>query len=393
MKTETVWELEAEETSGERADRETRISDFLLFALLPLAGLSLPVLGLPVNELAALAILGLSVFRVPRTGPRAPAWFAGLLATLLLLLALSARLNDLDAIRRLVHLVAYVGLALCLASGRVSMLSAARGLATSLSVAVAYGAETLEDSDYAGRLTGVFADPNVGAFLLATLGAVSVPHVQKTWLRRVLLVAVTAGVLLTFSRTGLLALATALVWLVVGRRFRLVGGGLLVGGLIWVVDNIPQDLKVLGPFADRTGSDALRERIIQKESVLVDSAPWYGNGPGTAQVEVGGQPFFFHNSYLAVRQEGGWVSLVLVVGLLALCFAYLNRTSGGVPGITERTWMQAGIIAVLVMGLSLGEVLLDLPTAVVLGFAMSTALTPPRARARHVRTATEESVP
>ena len=36
--------------------------------------------------------------------------------------------------------------------------------------------------------------------------------------------------------------------------------------------------------------------------------------------------------------------------------------------------MQCAVIAVLVIGTTLGEVLLDLPTAVVLGFAVSTAL-------------------
>ncbi|MEO5852539.1 MAG: O-antigen ligase family protein [Nocardioides sp.] len=379
MKTQTVWELEPEETSGERADRETRISDFALFGALPLAGLTLPGIGLPLNELAALAIIGLCAFRTPRVGPRVPWWFGGLLVALLAFLAVSAQLNGLDASRRLIHLVGYVGVALCLASGRVSLLSAARGLAISLAVAVAYGGATLPTSTYPGRLTGVFADPNVAALLLVTLGAVSVPHVHKTWLRRVLLIAVAAGVLITFSRTGLLALIFGLVWLLLGRRLRLFGGGLLVVGLVWVVDQLPPDLRLLGPFADRTGSDALRDRIIEQEAVLIDSAPWYGHGPGTAQVLISDQPFFFHNSYLAVRQEGGWVTLGLVVALLAACFAYLNRADRGARGITERTWMQTGIIAVLVMGVSLGEVLLDLPTAVVLGFAMSTALTPGRA--------------
>ncbi|MEO5852275.1 MAG: O-antigen ligase family protein [Nocardioides sp.] len=377
MKIETAWEVAPEESSGERADRETRISDFALFACLPLAGLAVPGLGLPVNEIAALAVVGLCAFRTPRAGPRPPWWFAGLLVAMLLFMAVSAQLNGIDASRRLVHLVGYVGIAVCLASGRVSMLSAARGLAIALAGAVAYGAAVLPTSTYTGRLTGAFDDPNVGALLLTTLGAVSVPHVQKTWLRRLLLLAVAAGVLLTFSRTGLLALAFGLLWLLLGRRLRLAGGGLLVVALVWVVDNIPQDLRLLGPFSDRTGSDALRGRIIDQETSLLASAPWYGNGPGTARVSVGNQQFFFHNSYLAVRQEGGWVTLGIVVVLLGACFVYLSRADAG-AGITERTWMQTGIIAVLAMGVSLGEVLLDLPTAVVLGFAMSSALSAAR---------------
>jgi len=377
VKTKLAWDLGPQELTDERADRETRISDFVLFAALPLAGQTVPVASLPLNEVAALVLVTLCAFRKPRADRRPPLWFPVLLVAMVGLLALSAQLNEVDGTRRLVHMIGYAGIALCLASGRISLLSAARGLALSLAAATVHGALTIETSTYEGRLTGIFADPNVAALTLTTLGAVSVPHVQHTWLRRLLLLTIAGGVLLTFSRTGLLALAFGAVWLLVGRRLRLAGGGLLVAGLVWLVENVPDDLRLLGPFADRTGSDSLRSRIIGQEQLLLETAPWYGEGPGTAQVLVGDQQFFFHNSYLATRMEGGWPLLVLVLVLLAGCFAMLARPRS--EGRGEPEWMQAGIIAVLVVAVSLGEVLLDLPTAVVIGFAMSTALRPRRA--------------
>jgi hypothetical protein len=376
VKTDLAWDLGPTESAGEKADRETRISDFLLFAALPLSGQSVPVLGVPVNEVAALVLVALCAFRRPRVAPRVPTWLPLGLVLVLALLAVSAQLNGVEGTRRLAHLVIYTGLALGLATGRVSLLSAARGLAVSLSVAVAYGALTLGSSAYPGRLTGVLADPNVAAFLLVTLGAVSVPHVQHTWLRRLMLLTIAGGVLLTFSRTGLLALAFGALWLLVGRRLRLVGGGLLVAALVWVVENIPEDLRLLGPFSDRSGSDALRDRIILEERDILAHAPWYGGGPGSAEVSLGGQPFFFHNSYLATRAEGGWPLLLLVLGLLAACFILLS--DGAKHGRPECAWTQAGIIGVLVMAVSLGEVLLDLPTAAVMGFAVATVLNPRR---------------
>ena len=84
---------------------------------------------------------------------------------------------------------------------------------------------------------------------------------------------------------------------------------------MWVVANIPEDLKTFGPFSNRSGSDALRKRIIAQEHVQLADMPWFGHGPGTAKVNIRGLEFFFHNSYLATRQEGGWLALLLVLAV------------------------------------------------------------------------------
>ncbi|GAA2127129.1 O-antigen ligase family protein [Nocardioides bigeumensis] len=366
-----AWDLEPEETPDERAERETRISDFALAGLLPLSAVPIPALGLPFNEVAALALVALGCLRQPAKGRSVPLWLVVMMGSLLALLVLSARLNGIDGSRRLIHMVGYVGLAWVIASGRVSRRSVARGLTISLALTVAYGGATLPTSSYAGRLTGVLADPNVAAFLLVTLGLVSIPHVQHRVVRRLAMLTVLAGVLLTFSRTGLLALILVCLWLLLGRRIRLVGGVLVMGALVWLVTTIPDDLRLFGPFSDRSGSDALRARIIAAEYESLANMPWYGHGPGTAGVFVQDEIFFFHNSYLATRQEGGWLALVLVVGMLVAAFVGLDaKVRSGVP---EALWMQGGVIAVLVMASTLGEVLLDLPTAVVIGFAVATA--------------------
>ena len=45
--------------------------------------------------------------------------------------------------------------------------------------------------------------------------------------------------------------------------------------------------------------------------------------PARRRVNIRDLEFFFHNSYLATRQEGGWVALLLVLGLLIFSFVTL----------------------------------------------------------------------
>ena len=81
--------------------------------------------------------------------------------------------------------------------------------------------------------------------------------------------------------------------------------------------------------------------------------------------------FFFHSSFLAVRQEGGWIALGLVLFLLAYSFLRLIPYSrlGDVQAIAA----QAALISVPVMAVTLGEVLLDTPAAIAIAFALGRA--------------------
>lgn len=371
------WVLpDAAEERATEADAEIRIFDFALFALIPLRSLSLA--GLPLNELASLAVLALAVLR-PASGARGQhsrvVWLCGALVGLLLLSGLA---NEVDWTRRVGHASIWCGLIWACSTGRVSLRSAACGLAVGLVGAVGLFQVGIGGDTYAGRLTGLLADPNAAAFFIVTLGALAVGFADERRTVRLLLAApLIAGLVLTYSRTGLLALAFALVWWLVGRRLGALGGVAVVGGLVWVVGNIPDQLVNFGPFSNRSGSDALRERIIAREQDLLAQAPWFGNGPGTAKVNVAGDEFFFHNSYLAVRQEGGWLLLALILALMAIAFIALSRQSRA--GDLRAVAAQAALIGTLAMAVTLGEVLLELPTAIAIGFALGHAAsrTPP----------------
>jgi hypothetical protein len=287
-----------------------------------------------------------------------------LLPALLGWMVVSAQLNDLTPYRRLLHLTLYVAIAFFAAQGRFYVRSMAQGLATGLLVSAAayyagYG------TSYEGRLAGLMADPNVAGYLLTVLGCIALGGLEPGRRRNLVLLGLLVAVVLTYSRTSLLAVLLIVVWRVIGRRLSTGLGVVLLTGMIFAVAHFPASLKSVGPFADRTGSDALRARIMAQEQLQILASPWTGNGPGTSKVDVLGNSFFFHNSYIGLQNEGGRIAqaILLLAGLAALV---------GLVRLGDRlrnAWYEAAIIAVAVCAINLGEVLLELPTALALGMA------------------------
>lgn len=356
---------------ADEADREIRLTDFALMALLPFRAVE--VAGFPVNELAMAALVGLCLFRPARGTAKVPEAVILLLASLLTLLVYSGVANQIDWTRRVGHVVILCGLIWAGSTGRLSLRSVGAGLGAGLVVVVVMGRAGIGGDSYGGRLTGYLADPNAGAYFLAVLGVLAVFLADdRTKVRVALALPIFAGLVLTYSRTGLLAAAFALAWMTFGRRLGIAGGALAVAGLVWLVGNIPDDVQTFGPFSNRSGSDALRERIIAQERVEIAGAPWYGHGPGTARVRIQDLEFFFHNSYLATRQEGGWGALLIVLALLA--FAFLRLSSRSRHGDLVAAAAQAAIIGVAVMAVTLGEVLLDTPMAIAVAVALGCGL-------------------
>lgn len=356
---------------ADQADREIRMSDFLLMAVLPVR--SVEVAGFPLNELVMAALVGLCLFRPARGGARLPSLVVLLFGALLTLLVYSGLANGVDWTRRVGHVLLLAGLVWAGGTGRLSLRSVAAGLAGSLIVVMGLAVMGIGGDTYPGRLTGFLSDPNAAAYFIAVLGTLAIFFCdERLKVRLTVALPIVVGLVLTFSRTGLLAGMFVIVWLLVGRRLSVVSGAALAAGLVWVVNNIPEGLTTFGPFSDRSGSDALRKRIIRQELVELASAPWYGHGPGTATVDVRDMEFFFHNSYLATRQEGGWLALLLVLALMVFAFLRLNPQARN--GDNSATGAQAAIVGVAVMAITLGEVFLDTPMAVAVAMALGQRL-------------------
>lgn len=371
-KVDSPWNLpDRTITRAEEADREIRITDFALMASLLLR--TETVGPYPLNELTMGLLVVLAAMRPARGGARLPALVVVLVAALLGLLTYSGLANDIDWTRRVGHVAIMAGLIWAFGTGRVSLRSAGLGLATGLIAVLGLAVVGIGGDTYPGRLTGYLADPNAGAYFIAVLGVLAVFFCDQRWkVRLAVAVPVVGGLVLTYSRTGLLAAAFAVIWVLLGRRLGTAGGVAAAAGLVWIVNNIPASLTTFGPFSDRSGSDKLRSRIIAQERVQLEDAPWFGHGPGTAKVNIRDLEFFFHNSYLATRQEGGWGALGLVMALLVLSFILLSKQAR--RGDLAAAGVQAAVIAIAVMGTTLGEVLLDTPVAIVVGFALGQAL-------------------
>jgi hypothetical protein len=337
-------------------------ADFVLFALMTMVGI--PVRGVPLVEIATVLAVLLAMTRACRARP-ALGITALLIIAMVALMFLSAELNDLSPYRRLLHLVLYAALMVVTSQGRFHQGAMARGLAFGLVVSGAayFGGYS---PGYEGRLTGFFGDPNAAGYVLTTLGCVALGGMTTSRFRWPFGLVVLALIVLTYSRTSLLATALILVWLLIGSRVATLFGSILLGLMMYVVTSIPISLRNFGPFEDRTGSDALRTRIIAQERVKIGGSPWYGNGPGTSRVDVQGDSFFFHNSYLALQNEGGRLAVALLVGAGIVALIGLMRLPSG----SRNFWYEGALIALGVCAVNLGEVLLELPAALALGVAV-----------------------
>ncbi len=358
-----VWNVPLDDP---KRQSETKPVDFVAFFTLGFPVLVLPGIGLPVNEVAPLLVCLLAANRVATSRERIPVWFIGGLTSVLTMLVITSYLHDLSPYRRLLHVLLYLVLATLLASGRIHITSAARGLATGLIISIAMSLAGFGPDNYAGRLTGYLGDPNAGGYVVAVLGLVALGLGPRGRFRYALILFTLTAVILTYSRTTLLAAAFAVLWLLIGRRVSIWAGALLVGGMVYIVGHIPPQLTVFGPFSDRGGSDLLRERIIAQEHLDIAHSPLIGNGAGTATVKLAGDVFFYHSSYLALQAEGGVVCLVLLVGVIVLTFFSITR----MPRDMRNGWLEASLIALMVCAVNVGEILLELPSAIAIGMAM-----------------------
>ena len=346
------------------------------FATIPMAVVAIPGVDLPLNEL--MLAVALSVALIQNRGLRNPVpAFAKIAAAVLLgMMTISAGLNggfDLDVLKRLGHLGLFCGAYLAIAAGLIPRRVMQRGLLIGIALASASGVIALIAGDasqgYPGRLTGqMFGDPNRAGVILLALGAISIEIVPSGWRRNITLALLAVPLALTQSRGALLALVVCIVWWFLGRRLRLVAAIAALGGTITALTILPSTIQTIGIFSSRSGSDVLRSSILNASIEMARANFWLGGGPGTTIVNVyGNYTFFFHNSFLAVISEGGIVSAAAVVVLVVVTLGRMIRLPAGL----RNPWFEMSLIAVLVCAFHLGEVLLDLPAALAIGFCLS----------------------
>lgn len=337
---------------GER----TRLIDALLGTVLLYAYL-LP--GPIAAGIVAMALLiGLSITRRPRYDLGPLGWAVG---ALFLAVAYAVMISlsgpDLSLFgweQRAARLVAVIVFATALVTGRIHYPSIIRGVGVGLVANALLFYAGIAPAPYGSALSGYLLDKNQAGLAYAVIGILLVGVLRHRWEHLAVLGLFGALIWQTGSRTSLAALACGVIWFLARPRlapvYRLGLGALMAYGLTFVEENYAQ----AGEFADRVGSDQLRERINEAASLKLQAAPWWGQGLGEAWVPLPQGNFLFHNSYWALLLEGGWFYACTFVGLMVLIGIRPFRR--GAPPSALALSAEAGAVTTLVCALSLGEV-------------------------------------
>lgn len=359
-----------EQQPSARAGRARAVAEnlgqlhLLVVALSAVLPLRPTVSGIPFSTVAAALLVLVALSWPSMDSPVRPKLLGAAMAGLVVWLVVSSALfSDLE-MRRTGNLLILLGLGWVLAQGRLHVPSVIAGLGLGLLLGVAHAVLTRDTSGYEGRITGYLGDPNGAGFVIITIGCVLLAarsdrglRVWPVWL------AMGGAVVLTVSRTSLFAFAAATVWAVLAPRLSRVAT-LVAVALAWPVYQLLIGVaRDGGFFAERAGSDHLRQRLAIVERTMVEDAGWTGLGLGSAHAEVDGAPLWFHNSYRALQTEGGVPAAALLVVVLAALVWGLHR----VPREARNGWYEGAILAGLVCSLNIGFSLTSVSMAVALG--------------------------
>jgi putative inorganic carbon (HCO3(-)) transporter len=223
-----------------------------------------------------------------------------------------------------------------------------------------------------------YGDANDMAYALATtlpftLWLLGRGRLAMRALALALAVVIFAGVILSFSRGALLALAVAAVWLVITERKRL-SAAILVAAIVGL------SVVVIAGFL-RSDRSALRQGLTAKERVataniesrlsswrgalvMAQGHPLLGVGPGNFQdyyfIATGHPPgsisYVAHDAYLEIAAELGLIALVILLAFIGIAFHRLGRSirwRAGPPGFAVVT--RAALVVAVVGALTLSE--------------------------------------
>lgn len=352
--------------------RRTRtwLIDALLFAIFVSEGVPLPVIPsiIPAPEFAMIILIGLGLFRVPRIRNIRLGGFALGLTLLLVYLLVESEVNEVSWSRRLIR-IALLGIFVwMIATGRVDIRSGLIGLVIAMGINIPLYYTGIAPDYYPGFLTGFLGDKNVAGLYYSLIPILALTVARRRWHKFLLIVFAVGATFLTGSRTSLGAIACALIWLAIAGRLGPILRVLLAVGLINFLNFVEERFSQAWIFADRTGTDALRARIDAATIEKVNSAPWYGNGLGTAYVDLEDRSFFFHNAYLGLIGEGGWIFLAMVL------FAFIWMGLSPLRSAKRTRYvvvLEASVIVLLTCATRLGEVFITVPAAIVLGCAIA----------------------
>jgi hypothetical protein len=356
------WEVDA----GYETPKVRSLLEVFLGAVF-IARAPIPGTNFNFGDFAAFLLVMLGIFRTPYLMAKVNRAYAVTFSLLMAFLIVESFYNGEDFLKRSLRLSILAALAGCIASRRLDVVQLFKGFGIALVLNVPLYYLHIAPDLYKGCFTGFLMDKNVAGMFYASMSIALMALVNKTSYR--VMMALAGGVLvyLTLSRTSLVAFAFGIIWLAIAKRAgitsRIVFAGLASVAYVFLQDQFAH----FGVFADRLGTDALRARIDAAMAAKVAITPWYGQGLSTATVEVGPYTFFYHNSYLALITEGGWIFLAVVLGGFALVTL---RFLSSPPFTRSEIYMQGAGVVMMLCATRLGEVFMTIPTFVLLGASM-----------------------
>ncbi len=252
-----------------------------------------------------------------------------------------------------------------------------------------------EAYEYQFRYSGVFGDPNPAAGFSVLLVCISLLSTFPNWARVCLTWLALAGVLVTFSRGGLIAFISVVTvnGLLGSRGSRLGSLSLALFGAWFVLMGIPwlsssgmlpsqagRHLLVLHELATGQGGleDNSRGRLLTESLAVIGESPWVGYGYAGYRSILG---MGSHNMFTSFALLAGALATVLYVAALAsLCYAGFRRlcARAGSFVISIAVWT-------IVMGFSIHSILHDKHSVLLLTLACAVSVTRLPTQRRAVR--------
>ncbi|MGQ4538381.1 O-antigen ligase family protein [Dermabacteraceae bacterium P7074] len=350
------------------------IIDFIVGILFVGDGYLIPGIGVPASVLGLVIIVVLGFFRKPKRC--ADIYFFMLLIVLLSVLWTTGVSLVMDAstgetVRRAGRMAMLLLCCLFLIEERIDFNSLVKGLCAGLFVNFILFYAGIAPDAYGGYLTGYLVDKNKAGLYYLVGGMLAMGISKKTWLTVALLFAAGGSVWLTGSRTTLAALLVAILWVLVATRMPKVPRCTFVLALVFLIDYLERNFAHFGAFADRVGSDLLRQRIDMASLDKLEKTPFKGLGFGEAHVIIENRKWYFHNSYWTLLVEGGVIHfLIIVVITLALGLGIFRNVAYTV----ELRRAEGALAGLFVAASRLGEVFLTNAWMLVISFLVVAVL-------------------
>lgn len=203
---------------------------------------------------------------------------------------------------------------------------------------------------FSGRFQGYLSNPNMAS----QVAALSLAIGWGVWrenghpLRLLWLLPSLLTIFLSQSRTALLGVAIALLWLIIRSGLRGLMCALVFSAIaVGVVSAFGTGF--LLPIIERFGSESGGDQYSGRSAIWMDAIDLIrenplGLGLGSARfvAESTGQYSSFHNGYLQLAIEGGVIALALILAIYIVLFRVLIGTRG--DGVSE------GLSALVVVG-------------------------------------------